>query len=604
MKSYVSEHSEAGYHLSKRQFIRLLPYQILLLIVNSLNGIIDGIFASNIIGLTAMSAIGLFNPLNHFLYAISIMLVSGSQILYGKYLGKNQRQELNNVFNVDLGLSGIISVLIAAMIILLVRFNVTSFMIGEAEELEAFNEYLLGQSLGIPALVLGQQLFAFLSLENQTRLTMFSCICCIASNTLMNYLFLVVMKLGTFGLALGSSFSYWIFFAVMAAYYIRGKSEIKISLRGLKWHESKNIMRLGYSGSLSRCAEMFRCFIVNFLILEYVGSVGLSSFAASNSVMAIFWTIPFGMMAVTRMLLSISVGDEDRVSTTDIMRVSVRYGLLIISFVVVFIIVLAEPLTRLFFQDSSEPVYDMTVMGLRLLPLCMPLSVIALTFACYAQIMEKKLLSIILPLFDGMLGVVICSMLLIPFMKMNGLYVANILNGVICVIIIIIFAVKDRKRFPLRMEDLIALPDKFGGHEDEYLDITVKKLSEVSDIACRIEEFCISRGIDKHRSALSGLAMEEMAGNVVTHGFGSDPNSGYSADIKVMCRNGEVTLRLRDNCRPFNPSDAMKISESGQDFLNSAKDVQYHIGIRLAFGISKYVQYKNILGLNVLIVKI
>ena len=54
-------------------FFRLLPFQILLIVINAVNGIIDGLYASNVIGETAMSAIGLYGPLNHFLYAAGMM---------------------------------------------------------------------------------------------------------------------------------------------------------------------------------------------------------------------------------------------------------------------------------------------------------------------------------------------------------------------------------------------------------------------------------------------------------------------------------------------------------------------------------------------------
>jgi len=68
--------------------------------------------------------------------------------------------------------------------------------------------------------------------------------------------------------------------------------------------------------------------------------------------------------------------------------------------------------------------------------LCMPLAVVSLHYASYAQTAEKKAMSVILPVVDGMLGVVLCSFLLISAMKMNGLYVSNVLNGVICAIVI------------------------------------------------------------------------------------------------------------------------------------------------------------------------
>ena len=76
--------ASTDYKLLSGLFFRLLPYQVLLIVINAVNGIVDSLYASNAIGNTAMSAIGLYGPLNHFLYAASIMLVSGSQMLYGR----------------------------------------------------------------------------------------------------------------------------------------------------------------------------------------------------------------------------------------------------------------------------------------------------------------------------------------------------------------------------------------------------------------------------------------------------------------------------------------------------------------------------------------
>ena len=82
----MKRESHAEYKLLTRLFFRLLPYQILLIVINAVNGIVDSLYASNTIGQSAMTAIGLFGPFNHFLYAASIVFVSGSQILYGRYL--------------------------------------------------------------------------------------------------------------------------------------------------------------------------------------------------------------------------------------------------------------------------------------------------------------------------------------------------------------------------------------------------------------------------------------------------------------------------------------------------------------------------------------
>ena len=384
--------SSSDFHLLARLFFRLLPYQILLIVINAANGIVDGLFASNAIGPDAMSAIGLYTPMTHFLYALSIMMVGGSQLLYGSYLAEKP-DSVHSVFSVDLVVSFVVSALTSLAMILGVVTHLTDMAVSDALQISMFNRYLIGQSVGIPALVLGQQLFSFLSLENQTKRTMTAGIICFVTNAAADALLTVVFPLGTLGLGLASSISVWLFFGFQALYFISGKSHLKFSIKSCRWKDAPRIAVRGYSGALSRFVEMFRCLIVNVLIMKFVGNAGLSSFSASNSFLGVIWSIPFGMIAVQRMLMSISVGEEDRESLKDTMRVILRIGVPIMIVVAGLIIAAAVPLTRMFYRDPSDPIYDMTVMGFRMLPICMPLAVVSLSFACYAQAAHKKLMS-------------------------------------------------------------------------------------------------------------------------------------------------------------------------------------------------------------------
>ena len=586
--------NQSDYQLLSRLYFRLLPYQVLLIVINAVNGIVDSLYASNVIGKAAMSAIGLFGPLNHLLYAMSIMLVSGSQILYGRYLAKD-RNAIHSVFTVDLAVAAGLSLLTSGVLVLGVVTGFTRVMVSEQPDLQMLNDYVLGQAIGIPALVLGQQLFAFLSLENQTRLTMTASVACFVINAVMDHLLVSVFPLGTFGLGLSTSIAAWVFFGVQAWYYLAGKSEWKFRLSLCRWRDAPQIARLGYPGALSRFVEMFRCFIVNALLLRYVGSVGLSSFAASNSLLAVIWAVPFGMVAVCRMLFSISMGEEDRRSLVDTMKITLTRGMLVMLVIVALLILLAEPLTRMFYRDPADPVYDMTVMGFRLLPLCMPLAMVSLHFAAYAQTAEKKILSVVLPVTDGALGVVLCSFILIPAMKMNGLYLANILNGVICAAVIAAGAWLSLKCFPRNLEDLMAFPPDFGVAEEERLDITVRSMEEVLDVSRQIIDFCGQRGIDRRRAFFAGLCMEEMAGNVVTHGFPRDRKK-HAVDLRVVHSGDGIILRIRDNCAAFNPSERARVMEGDEEGKN--------VGIRLVYRIASDVNYQLLLGLNVLTIRL
>ncbi len=583
--------SHVEFRLLTRLFFRLLPYQALLIVINAVNGIVDGLVASNAVGAGAMNAIGLYTPMTHFLFALSITMVSGSQLLYGLYLA-NKPEAIQGVFSVDLLLSGAVSALAAAAVILSVISGATASM-ASGDNLRLFNRYLIGQAFGIPPLVLGQQLFAFLSLENQTRRTMAASIACFAANAVMDILLTVVIPLDALGLGLATAVSEWLFFGVQAVYYLSGKSQLRFSLRSCRRQDALEIVRRGYSGALSRFVEMFRCIVVNILILKYVGDVGISSFAASNSFLGIIWALPYGMMAVERILLSISIGEEDRTSILNILRIVFRRCFPLMCAVSLILVLSAVPLTRMFYRDPSDPIYSMTVMGFRLLPLCMPLAVISLAFACYAQAAQKKTMSVVLPVIDGFVGVSVCSLFLIPLMKMNGLYIANILNGVICLIVIVLFAWKDCGHFPKSVEDLAAIPADFGAREADRLDISVHNLEEVTNVSERIVLFCQDHGVDRKRAVYAGLALEEMAGNVVQHGFTKGRRRDHTIDLRVIYdQEKNIILRIRDDCLPFNPEDMSRLREP--------EDPLHNVGIRVVFNIAKDIRYQYVLGLNVL----
>lgn len=172
----------------------------------------------------------------------------------------------------------------------------------------------------------------------------------------------------------------------------------------------------------------------------------------------------------------------------------------------------------------------------------------------------------------------------------------NILNGVICFLVILFFSVREKKHMPKDMEDLLAIPDDFGAKDEERLDITVRSMDEVENVSQQVIDFCTARGIDRRRAYFSGLALEEMAGNVVDHGSRKDNKKHHSVDIRVVHKDDNIILRIRDDCVPFNPEDRTRLLDPADKIRNA--------GIRLVFSIAKDIQYQNLLGLNVLLIYI
>ena len=580
--------------LTSKLFFRLLPLLILLDLVSALSGMISSLFAGNYIGVEAMAAMGLWGPVKKLLTAICTIFVCGAQINCGKYMGANQLERTQNVMITDLIITGVISLVSAGVIVFGTTTDLTRIMTADVAVRVSLNRCLLGQVPGIPAMMLGRQFSAFLPLENQSRRVTIASMCNVAAKLVFSYLFVVVFQLDILGLSLATSMGYWIALLVQVMYYFSGKSVLKLTRGAIRPKDAAEIVKTGYTGAVNNGYQTLRGFIINAMVVNFVGAVGLSACAAADSILNLFWTIPSGIQAVSRILMSVNIGEEDRQSLTDTMRVSLFRCVPMMFCISAGLMAFAVPLTRLFFRNPADPVYQMTVAAFRIIPLCMPLNIILLQFSCYAQASGKQFLIHLLSALDGVVCMACFGLLLIPRFGMYGLYFSYILNGIACVLAIIAYAWIRLKKFPRNMEQLMVIPDDFGVSEENRMDISIHKKTEVTNVSKQVIDFCRNHGLDKRRTIMSGLYLEEMAGNVVEHGFNKDKKS-HSVDIRVVFKDDDVILRIKDDCIPFNPAERQEIYDP-KDRLKGA-------GIRIVYRSAKDVQYQNLLGLNVLTIR-
>lgn len=585
----------SNYQITRKMMLSLLPVQIILAAVSAVNSIVSSYFASNFIGIDVMSAVGLYSPVSMLLGAIASVMSGGSAIMCGKYLGQNQNRKLQDMFSLDLLLTFIVSAVFTVLFVMMGIADLTGIFTQDEVLRPIFNRYLIGQSAGIIPMMLGNQLPMFLTTENKSKRTLVSSVVYIFVNLVFNYIFVEQLKLGAFGLALASSLGMWVFLIMEIQYFMTRKSNLKIRIKKIDWKEAGNTVSIGWSCGESYLYMALRGLAVNKLLEIYTGSMGISAFATANNVMGIFWAIPSGMAVVSRLLISVAIGEEDRQTLGDIMRVMYRCYIPIMCAVDVVIILMADPLTGVFYSDPSVPVYAMMRSGLRILPLCMPLAIICMHFSNYSQIVSRDAYNRTLSILDGAADVAFFSYLLTGWLGVDGVYIANVLNGVVTTLFIIGYAWFKLKRVPKNMEDLLVLPDEFGVDEDDRIDISVRTIKEVVTLSEQIQKFCVEKGIDSKRSYLSALALEEMAANIVEQGFTKD-NREHTIYVRVVHKDDNVILRIRDDCLPFNPEDRKQISEN--------EDITKNIGVRMIYKILKDISYQFLFGMNVLTIKI
>ena len=143
--------------------------------------------------------------------------------------------------------------------------------------------------------------------------------------------------------------------------------------------------------------------------------------------------------------------------------------------------------------------------------------------------------------------------------------------------------------YSLTSANFSLIDDDFGVPDEDCFEFSIVSKTEVAKASKECEMFCKAHGQSTRLSSLIALSIEEMTNNIIEHGFDKDRHEN-SIDIRLQIRDGEPILRIRDNCRHFDP---VKYTE-----LHSDEDPVSHIGIRMVMKLVKSANYVNSMGLN------
>ena len=582
---------QSGSAMISRLFFRLLPVQVAVVAMGSINSIVDGVIAARFIDASTVGVVGLYYTMIRILEAAGAVLLGGVSVLSGRYLGSGRIDKTRGVCSLGLAIALFIGALLSAASFL-VPGTLAVWLGANTELKSALSTYIVGYAIGIVPQLLAQQLAASLQLERQDRRGQAGIFVMIAVNVALDILFVAVMKKGVWGLALATSLANWAYFLVLAPYYLSEKAQLKPGLKCISWRELPSLLQIGFPNALLVVCLAARSLVINRILLAWSGQDGLSALSAFNMICGLILAVALGAGAVIRTLSSVFIGEENREGLLGLMKVVLTRVMALILAITAVVIALAPVLAGIFFPDRASDVYRLTKQLFLIYGCCIPLVLLLIAYSNYCQATAHRLFVNLVSLTDGFLSSVIPSLLLAPRLGAFGVWLSFPIGLGITACLSIAYAVIRCRRFPRRSGDWLLLPQDFGTAERLVLEL--RELKEVTQTAVQVQDFCEARGVSRKRSAYAGLCLEEMAGNIVQHGFHADRRS-HVIELRVVIQNGGAVLRIKDDCIPFDPKERYE--------MTVPDDPASNIGIRLVYALADEVEYQNLLGLNVLTIR-
>ena len=575
-------------------YFKLLPVQCLIVAMGAVNSIVDGVIAARCIDATAVGIVGLYYSMVSVLQAVGAVLLGGTAVLCGKAMGCGDMKKTSAVFTANLTTALAAGILFTA--ISFIAPGPIAGILGASEELKpALAEYVRGYGVGIMPLLLSQQIASFLQMERQSTRGYVGIAGMIIANTVLDLVFVAGMDLGVFGLALATSLGNWIYFLILIPYYQTGKSQLRMKLSLFDLKVLGQMTVIGIPGAVLIFVLAIRGITLNRILLRYVGTAGLSAQSALNMLNGLFVAFALGIGATLRMLASIFFGEEDKDSLKRLLRISLTRSFPMSFIVTALVAALSAFIASVFFPDKSSEVFILTRQLFLIYSFCIPLIVLVQIISNYLQAGGHNVFVNVLSVFDGFFSMIVPALILAPRMGALGVWISNPIGITLTLLLSFGYACVFNKGFPKNAEEWMLLRDDFGVPDEDRLDIAIRSMDDVMRTAEQVQAFCKGHGMDERTSYYSALCMEEMAGNVIDHGFTKDNKKNHMVEARVVCKDGRIMLRLKDDCVRFDPMERAE-QHTGDPFRN--------VGLKMVTGISDEMIYQHMMGLNVLTIRI
>lgn len=593
MKAAAALHDHSDRLISKL-FYGMLPVQILIFAMGYITSIVNGVMAGRFIDSSTVGVIGLYYSMVNIISAAGAVMLGGTAVLCGRYMGRGDIKKTQGVFSLNLTTTLIIAAVLTG-ISFLIPGPIAS-VLGATDELKpALISYIRGYAIGIIPMMLAQQLSSFLQMERQEKRGYVGVAGLIVANVALDIVFVAVFGMGISGLALATSISNWVYFVILIPYYFSSKAQLRYSRKNINWSELPGIVKIGFPGALLILCLSFRTIVINRILLGCSGNDGLSALSAYNMISGLFMAFCIGNGTVVRMLTSVFYGEEDKTSMKKVLKIAFTKSMVIACLIGVFTFIVSPVISGFFFTDSASNVFTLTVQLFRIFAFCIPLILICQVITNYMQATGHNMYVNVLSVFDGFISMVVPSALLAPVLGALGVWLASPIGMILTILTLPVYELIYWRRMPRSMDEWMLLRPDFGVAEEDCLDLTLNDLDEVSESSEIIHEFCRAHDMEDKTAFYSALCLEEMGANVINHGFTHDSKT-HSLNVRVVYLKDMVMLRLKDDCIPFDPEEYSNLVSDEDRFDN--------IGIRMVYKIADDVSYQNLLGLNVLTILI
>ena len=406
---------------------------------------VDGLFVSNLIGTSALSAINLTAPVIQVVTAISTMLATGGSAVIMKKMGEQKPKEAKEDFTF-LILVNVVVGLVMTMLGYSLMETIFGSMGLSPDVVNYCTSYLSRYLVfTIPILLMNNFTLYMIASEKAAL----SLVCSVSGgvlNIVLDYVFIGLLNMGISGAAIATGLGYSVTAVVGLFVFSRKKSLLHFTKPAFRFKVLASAATNGCSEMATALVTSIITMMFNWTMLHYIGEDGVAAVTIIMYVLMFASSLYTGYSYGVAPMPSYCYGEKNHEKLKKLVSTSLKVIGVISLVTVAASFAATKPLVSIFARPDN-PVYGLAVTGNRICTLALFFIGLNLFASGMFTALSNGIVSAILAFSRSFVFMLITMLILPAILGVNGIWLATPAAELMALALSAFMFVRYRKRY-------------------------------------------------------------------------------------------------------------------------------------------------------------
>lgn len=544
--------------------------------------IVDALLVGNLVGGDGLAVANIATPV-FLIYAMLGQTIGvGANVHIGRLLGSADIDKANAVFRGQLWLGALVGIL--SLLPLLFRKTYFS-LLGVTEELYPLaQQYLTVVMWSAPIFIMYHILSVSVRTDSDPKCAALASSVVILTNLILDIFFMKVLQWGIVGASASLCVAETMGVLVLLTHFLKKHRLLKLGLSPVKPADIKNIVTNGFGVGAANVFGAIVMLAFNTMLLRCYETAGCV-YVAVYGVIYTVNTIPAGLFDGASNALSTTTaflaGEADNIGIFAVLKRALLVVLIAGAALGLLCGVWAEQLLHFFgLKDRGD--MATAVAAMRIFATGMVFAGINVVVTVFWQSIGRAKIAAVMSAVRNCVAVLLLGLLLIPQGNIIGLSVAYTGAELFCCVAAFgILLLRPSRKY---------VDEKYGSESQTFEHDYAIATESAQQIAADIEKICQTWEIGMKQTFFINFVCEELLLNIIKFAL-ADGEKPHYVSIKLIQKEGDIILRIRDDVSCYNPFEAQ-----GDEIDNGV--------LKLIKNKSKYCDYQRKMIFNYLYVVI